>query len=136
MLNVTKSFVNLLSNVYVLLHHISAEQYVPFDNFSLNKCFLVDLTLCIFGRTLQTRSSTQCSKIETELIIDYSAIFQSREALIMWAQEVGKLQGFVVVIKESDINRHGRSENRRVLLNCDREGTYRNRNANKNQSSK
>ena len=71
-------------------------------------------------------------------MIDYNAdftayeIFQSREALITWAREVGKLHGFVVVIKKSDINRHERSENGRVLLNCDREGTYRNRNAKKN----
>ena len=86
---------------------------------------------------MQTQSSTQCNNIEIELMIDYSAgfttyeTFQSREALITWAQEVGKLQGFTVVIKKSYINRHGRSDNGRVLLSCNREGTYRNKNAKK-----
>ena len=49
--------------------------------------------------------------------------------MITWAREVGKLQGFVIVIKKSDINRHGRSGNEKVLLSYDREETYRNRNA-------
>ena len=60
-------------------------------------------------------------------MMDYSAdftkyeIFQSREALITWTREVGKIQGFVIVIKKSDINSHERSGNERVLLSCDRE---------------
>ena len=72
-------------------------------------------------------------------MIDYNADFTTYEileALITWAQEVGKIQGFVIIINKFDINRHGRNGNGRVLLSCDREGTYRNRNAKKNQSSK
>jgi len=86
---------------------------------------------------LQAKSSTQCSNIGTELMIDYNADFTTYEileALITWAQEVGKIQGFVIIINKFDINRHGRNGNGRVLLSCDREGTYRNRDAKKNQS--
>ena len=48
-------------------------------------------------------------------MIDYSGdftyeIFQNREALIMWAREVGKLQRFVIVIKKSDTNKKGNME--------------------------
>jgi len=45
--------------------------------------------------------------IGTELMIDYSAnfttyeIFQSREALIMRAEEVGKIQGFIILLSRN-----------------------------------
>jgi len=54
---------------------------------------------------LQEQLSTQCSNISTELTIDYGEdfttyeIFQSWYALINWALEVGKSQGFFIIIK-------------------------------------
>jgi len=106
-------------------------------HFLVKQMFFGRFDSVYFEWTLQMQSSTQCSNIRKELMIDYSVdfttyeIFQSPEALITWAWEVDKLQGFIVVIKKFDINRHGRNENGRVLLSCNREGTYRNKNAKK-----
>jgi len=89
---------------------------------------------------LQKQLSTQCSNIGTELIIDYGGefttyeIFQSREALINWAREIVKSQGFFIVTKKSEAPRNGK--NGRVLLSCDRKGTYRNRNVKTNDKKK
>ncbi|KAH7849492.1 hypothetical protein Vadar_018664 [Vaccinium darrowii] len=53
-------------------------------------------------------ASTQGSKADSECVVDYSTefttqeIFKSRESLIQWACEVGRRNGFVVVIKTSD----------------------------------
>jgi len=44
--------------------------------------------------------------------------------LIKWSREVGKLQGFFIVIKKSDASKNEKKG--KVLLNCGREGTYRN----------
>jgi len=62
----------------------------------------------IFFLLIYEHSSTHCSNISTELTIDYSTdftmhkIFQTQEALINWARELGKSRGFMIVIKKSD----------------------------------
>ena len=43
--------------------------------------------------------------------------------MINWAREVGKSQGFMIVIKKSDAPRPGKKG--RVFLSCERSGTYR-----------
>ena len=52
--------------------------------------------------------------------------FLKVETLIKWAREVAMAQGFFLV-KRSDVS--GMRTNGRILLSCDRKGTYRNRNA-------
>jgi len=65
---------------------------------------------------LQEQPSTKCNNIDTELTIDYSEdfttyeIFQSREALINWVQEVGKSQSFFIIIKRFDASGNGKME--------------------------
>ena len=46
--------------------------------------------------------------------------------MIKWAREAGMVQGFFIVVKRSDVS--GMRKNGRVLLSCDRKGTYRNKN--------
>ena len=95
-----------------------------FSNISPNSYVYRFNRVSVIWTILQEQLSTQCSNIGTELIIDYGGefttyeIFQSREALINWAREVDKSQGFFNVIKRSDAS--GNGKNRRVLLSCDR----------------
>ncbi|XXG50307.1 hypothetical protein AAC387_Pa02g4342 [Persea americana] len=61
---------------------------------------------------IQDDASTQCNKVGSECGMDYSSefitqeIFKSREALIKWARDVGRRNGFVIVIKTSTTGRH------------------------------
>jgi len=50
-------------------------------------------------------------------------IFQTRKALIKWAREVGKLYGFMIIIKKSDAPKNGKKV--RVSLSCERREKYR-----------
>ncbi|XP_028121044.1 uncharacterized protein LOC114318370 [Camellia sinensis] len=53
-------------------------------------------------------ASTRCSKIDSELVMDYSnefvthEIFKSRDELIRWARHVGRRNGFVIFVLKSD----------------------------------
>lgn len=49
-------------------------------------------------------------------------IFNSQEALIKCARDVGKRNGFVIVIKTSAAAGHG-NKKPRVTLGCERSGT-------------
>ena len=51
-------------------------------------------------------------------------IFTSRESLINWAREVGRRNGFIVVIKTSAAP-NKRNKKPRLTLGCERSGTYR-----------
>ena len=82
---------------------------------------------------LQEQTSSRYSNVDTELArVDYGEdfiiheIFESRDTLIKWAREVAMAQGFFLVVKKSDV--FGMRTNGRVLLSCDIDGTYRNRN--------
>ncbi|CAL5374942.1 unnamed protein product [Camellia sinensis] len=73
--------------------------------------------------------STPCSKVGTECIVDYTSqfdtkeVFKSKEELLSWVQEVGKRNGFVIVIKTSDYG--GGRRRPRIYLACERSGQYR-----------
>ena len=54
----------------------------------------------------------------------YVQIFISREALIDWAREVGRRNGFIVVIKTSAAPNR-RNKKPRLTLGCERSGSYR-----------
>ncbi|KAL7196525.1 hypothetical protein ACSBR1_036519 [Camellia fascicularis] len=49
-------------------------------------------------------ASTRGSKVDSELVMDYSnefvthEIFKSRDELIRWARQVGRRNGFVIVV--------------------------------------
>ncbi|XP_028052909.1 protein FAR1-RELATED SEQUENCE 5-like [Camellia sinensis] len=53
-------------------------------------------------------ASTRGSKVNSELVMDYSnefvtyGIFKSRDELIQWARQVGRRNGFVIVVQKSD----------------------------------
>ncbi|XP_022977906.1 2-succinylbenzoate--CoA ligase, chloroplastic/peroxisomal isoform X1 [Cucurbita maxima] len=74
-------------------------------------------------------SSTSYTNIDSSCEVDYSnefttnEIFKSREALINWTREVGKRNGFVIVIKTSDAGVNGRRP--RISFGCERSGSYR-----------
>ena len=51
-------------------------------------------------------------------------IFTSRESLINWAREVGRRNGFIVVIKTSAAP-NKRNKKPRLTLGCERSGCYR-----------
>eukprot|EP00268_Persea_americana_P034804 TRINITY_DN3440_c2_g1_i6.p1 TRINITY_DN3440_c2_g1~~TRINITY_DN3440_c2_g1_i6.p1 ORF type:complete len:952 (-),score=86.58 TRINITY_DN3440_c2_g1_i6:87-2942(-) len=78
---------------------------------------------------IQDDVSTQCNKVGSECGMDYSSefitqeIFKSREALIKWARDVGRRNGFVIVIKTSNAGGHGKKP--RLTLVCERSGYYR-----------
>ncbi|XP_057488525.1 protein FAR1-RELATED SEQUENCE 2-like [Actinidia eriantha] len=85
-------------------------------------------------------ASTQCSKVGSEPVMDYSSeftthkIFKSREALLLWVREVGRRNGFFVVIKTSDA---GDSYKRpRITFGCERSGYHRDTRRNKEGNSK
>ncbi|RWR74561.1 protein FAR1-RELATED SEQUENCE 2 isoform X2 [Cinnamomum micranthum f. kanehirae] len=84
---------------------------------------------------IQDDASTQCNKVGLECGRDYSCefitqeIFKSREALIKWARDVGRRNGFVIVIKTSTTGRHGKKP--RIILGCERSGCYRNNRKNR-----
>ena len=82
---------------------------------------------------LQEQTSSQYNNIGTEPArVDYGEdfnpyeIFESQDTLIKWAREVAMAQEFFLIVKRSDVA--GMRTNGRVLLSCDREGTYRNKN--------
>lgn len=85
-------------------------------------------------------ASTQCDIVCSENVMDYTheftteEIFKSREALIKWAQEVGKINGFVIVIKTSDAGGQGKKP--RIVLACERSGYYRDTRKNKEKKMK
>lgn len=72
---------------------------------------------------------TPCDKDGSEVSIDYSSefstteVFKSRDALMQWARDVGKRNGFVIVIKKSDAG--GEGKRARVTFACERGGYYR-----------
>jgi len=82
---------------------------------------------------LQEQTSSRCSNVDFELTrVDYGEdfttyeIFECQETLIKWAWEVAVASGFSLVVKRSDV--FGTRKNERVLLSCDRERIYKNRN--------
>jgi len=83
---------------------------------------------------LQEQTFSRYSNVGTELarvnygddFITYEN-FESRDTLIKLARKVAMAQGFFLVVKKPDVSRM-RTDGR-VLLSCDREGIYRNRNA-------
>ncbi|KAJ4715739.1 MYB transcription factor [Melia azedarach] len=78
---------------------------------------------------LQGMTSTQSIDVASERIIDYTdefpnnENFKSREALIQWTREVGRKNGFVIVIKRSDSGDKGQKA--RITFCCERSGEYR-----------
>ena len=57
-------------------------------------------------------------------LFGYVQIFKSREALIKWARDVGRRNGFIVVIKTSAAP-NKRNKKPRLTLGCERSGSYR-----------
>ena len=83
---------------------------------------------------LQEQTSSRYSNVSTELVRIYYdedfttyEIFESLQTLIKWVLEVALAYEFFLVMKRSDVSEM--QKNGRVLLSCDREGTYRNKNA-------
>jgi len=82
--------------------------------------------LFFFSNAKHGSLSTYCSNKGSKLIVDYTMefptyeIFQSREALLNWARDVGKTHGFFIIIKKSDTTRDGVKG--RVILSCERSG--------------
>lgn len=80
--------------------------------------------------SVEFHAPTECSKVGSECVVDYSnefitqEIFTSREALINWAREVGRRNGFIVVIKTSAAPNR-RNKKPRLTLGCERSGSYR-----------
>ncbi|XP_034213044.1 uncharacterized protein LOC117625621 [Prunus dulcis] len=52
-------------------------------------------------------------------------IFVSRDALIRWTHEQGKRNGFVIIIKRSDIGGAGKFKTGRILFCCERGDQFR-----------
>ncbi|XP_052300876.1 PKS-NRPS hybrid synthetase cheA-like [Citrus sinensis] len=50
-------------------------------------------------------------------------VFNSREELIEWTRNAGKRNGYVIIIKKSDVSAHGR--NPRIIFACERSGAYK-----------
>ncbi|XP_057496891.1 uncharacterized protein LOC130781651 isoform X1 [Actinidia eriantha] len=85
-------------------------------------------------------ASTQCSKVGSEPVMDYSSeftthkIFKSREALLQWVRDVGRRNGFFIVINKSDA---GDSRKRpRITFGCERSGYLRDRRSKEGNSKK
>ncbi|KAL7206120.1 hypothetical protein ACSBR2_018931 [Camellia fascicularis] len=75
-------------------------------------------------------ASTRGSKVDSELVMDYSnefvthEIFKDRDELIRWARQVGRRNGFVIVVQKSD-GGGIRGRKPRLSLACQRSGSYR-----------
>ena len=52
-------------------------------------------------------------------------IFVSRDALIRWTREQEKMNGFVIIIKRSDIGGASKFKTGRILFCCERGGQFR-----------
>ncbi|KAJ0009922.1 hypothetical protein Pint_33440 [Pistacia integerrima] len=76
----------------------------------------------------EDESSTCGSTVGTE-DVDFTGafttemVFNSREELIDWVRDVGKRNGLIIVIKNSDVGGDGRRP--RISFACERSGTYR-----------
>ncbi|XP_028122576.1 uncharacterized protein LOC114319718 [Camellia sinensis] len=86
-------------------------------------------------------ASTRGSKIDSELVMDYSnefvthEIFKSPDELIRWARQVGRKNGFVIVVQKS--NGGGiRGRKPRLSLACERSGSYRDTRKNSRSKTK
>ncbi|XP_028113750.1 uncharacterized protein LOC114311783 [Camellia sinensis] len=72
---------------------------------------------------------TRGSKVDSELVMDYSnefityEIFKSRNELIRWARQVGRRNGFVIVVQKSD-GGDIRGRKPRLSLACKMSGSY------------
>ncbi|KAI5332645.1 hypothetical protein L3X38_022774 [Prunus dulcis] len=75
--------------------------------------------------------SKQDTDINKQCVLDYrnefitNEIFVSRDALIRWTHEQGKRNGFVIIIKRSDIGGAGKFKTGRILFCCERGGQFR-----------
>jgi len=106
-----------------------------FDTVWLNKFLHTDLTVCLFGWTIYRSSILRNVQYQYRVYNWLQwRVHHVWDILNSWVQEVGKSQEFFIVIKKLDAKR--KEKNGRVLLSCDREGTHRKRNLNKNQSNK
>ncbi|CAL9018152.1 unnamed protein product, partial [Prunus brigantina] len=78
----------------------------------------------------QGDAPTEGNNVGTECVMDYSdqfttySIFNSRDALLRWAHEQGKLNNIVIVIKRSDYGGEGKRRPH-VILACERNGNYK-----------
>ncbi|XP_028085166.1 uncharacterized protein LOC114286245 [Camellia sinensis] len=86
-------------------------------------------------------ASTRGSKVNSELEMDYSnefvthGIFKSRDELIQWARQVGRRNGFVIVVQKSD-GGGIRGRKPRLSLACERSGSYRDTRKNSRSKTK
>ncbi|KAJ4715741.1 Calmodulin-binding transcription activator 2 [Melia azedarach] len=86
-------------------------------------------------RELEGKASTQFADVASESIMDYTnefskyKIFKSKEELIECTHEIGRKNGFVIVIKRSDSGNGG--QRARITFCCERGGQYRNRSKDK-----
>ncbi|KAJ4715747.1 Calmodulin-binding transcription activator 2 [Melia azedarach] len=97
-----------------------------------------------FGNHLQIQgeskgtTSIQSAGVGSESVMDYTneftnyEMFKSKQALIQGTREVGRKNGFVIVIKRSDSGDGGQKA--RITFCCEREG--QNRNTGKNKEEK
>ncbi|KAJ4715736.1 FAR1-related sequence [Melia azedarach] len=95
-----------------------------------------------FGTCLQIQgesqgmTSTQFANVASESVMDYTneftsdKIFKSKEELIQWTRNIGRKNGFVIVIKRSDLGSGG-GQKARISFCCERGGQYRNKGKNK-----
>ncbi|KAL7263158.1 hypothetical protein ACSBR1_001352 [Camellia fascicularis] len=75
-------------------------------------------------------ASTRGSKVDSKLVMDYSnkfvthEIFKSRDELIRWTRQVGRRNGFVIVVQKLD-GGGIRGRKPRLSLACEGSGSYR-----------
>ncbi|XP_028126433.1 uncharacterized protein LOC114323158 [Camellia sinensis] len=71
----------------------------------------------------------ECNNVGSEGLVDYTSqfisneVFKSKEELLGWVRDVGRENGFVIVIKTSDYG--GSHKTPRIFLACERSGQYR-----------
>ncbi|KAK3204895.1 hypothetical protein Dsin_018941 [Dipteronia sinensis] len=58
--------------------------------------------------------------------VDCEKVFKSRESLIEWAQDTGRNNGLIIVIKKFDENVDRRRP--RISFACERSGVYKKKN--------
>ncbi|CAL5340557.1 unnamed protein product [Camellia sinensis] len=74
-------------------------------------------------------ASMECSNVGSGGLVDYTSqfitneVFKSKEELLSWVRDVGRKNGFVIVIKTSDYG--GGHRTLRIYLACERSGQYR-----------
>ncbi|XP_028090244.1 iron-regulated transcriptional activator AFT2-like [Camellia sinensis] len=76
---------------------------------------------------LQNNESLNSSKnMSGDSKISDEQIFDNKDKLLTWVRDIGKINGFVIIIRTSDYG--GGRKRPRIYLDCERSGKYRSHN--------